>query len=66
MQTLQRFHLCGRRTPLKRDPVRSDRILFAKYSGSDTKLEGTEYIIIREDDVLGIFDVAAKSTKKAS
>jgi|SRR5579862_2552572 chaperonin GroES len=35
-----------------------DRILFGKYSGSDTKLDGTEYLIMREDDVLGILDVA--------
>jgi chaperonin GroES len=33
-----------------------DRVLFGKYSGSDTKVEGTEYIIMREDDVLGILD----------
>jgi chaperonin GroES len=31
-----------------------DRILFGKYSGSETKLDGTEYMIMREDDVLGI------------
>ena len=37
-----------------------DRILFGKYSGSETKLEGTEYIIMREDDVLGILVPAAK------
>ncbi len=37
-----------------------DRVLFAKYAGSDTKLNGAEYIIIREDDVLGILDGAAK------
>ena len=40
-----------------------DRILFGKYSGSDTKLDGTEYLIMREDDVLGILDVA-KTTGK--
>jgi chaperonin GroES len=33
-----------------------DRVLFGKYSGSDTKVEGTEYIIMREDDVLGVLD----------
>jgi len=33
-----------------------DRVLFGKYSGSDTKVDGTEYIIMREDDVLGILD----------
>jgi chaperonin GroES len=42
-----------------------DRILFGKYSGSDTKLEGTEYLIMREEDVLGVLDAAAKSTKKS-
>ncbi|HUN81919.1 MAG TPA: co-chaperone GroES [Phycisphaerae bacterium] len=36
-----------------------DRILFGKYSGTETKLIGTEYIIMREDDVLGIFESAA-------
>jgi chaperonin GroES len=45
------------------DVKAGDRILFGKYSGSDTKLDGTEYIIMREDDVLGILDKAAHSTK---
>lgn len=31
-----------------------DRILFSKYSGSEIKVEGEEYLIIREDDVLGV------------
>jgi chaperonin GroES len=31
-----------------------DRILFAKYSGSEVKLDGEEYLIMREEDVLGI------------
>ena len=31
-----------------------DKVLFGKYSGNDIKLDGTEYIIIREEDVLGI------------
>jgi len=39
-----------------------DRILFGKYSGSDTKLDGTEYIIMREDDVLGVLTVTAKAS----
>jgi len=37
-----------------------DRIMFGKYSGSDTKLDGTEYIIMREDDVFGILDAPLK------
>jgi chaperonin GroES len=43
-----------------------DRILFAKYSGSDTKLDGSEYLVMREDDVLGVLDLAAKPARKAS
>jgi chaperonin GroES len=47
------------------DVKAGDRILFGKYSGSDTKLDGTEYIIMREDDVLGILDAPAGSAKKS-
>ncbi len=43
-----------------------DRILFAKYSGSDTKVDNTEYLIMREDDILGVLDPAVKAAKKAS
>src|SRR3954469_13921471 len=42
------------------------RILFGKYSGSDIKLEQDEYLIMREDEVLGILDAKPKATKKAS
>ncbi|MFN0166087.1 MAG: co-chaperone GroES [Bryobacteraceae bacterium] len=41
-----------------------DRILFGKYSGSETTMDGTEYLIMREDDILGILDAAAKAAKK--
>jgi len=43
-----------------------DRVLFAKYSGSETTLDGTEYIIMREDDVLCILASAVKAAKKAT
>ena len=43
-----------------------DRILFGKYSGNEIKLDGTEYIIMREDDVLGVLDAAPHSLSKAS
>ena len=33
-----------------------DRVLFGKYSGTETTMIGTEYIVMREDDVLGIVD----------
>ena len=40
-----------------------DRVLFGKYSGTETKLIGTEYIIMREDDVLGILESATDKTR---
>jgi chaperonin GroES len=43
-----------------------DRILFGKYSGSDIKLDGDEYMIMREDEVLGVLDATPKAAKKAS
>ena len=33
-----------------------DLILFGKYSGSEVKIEGIEYLIMREDDVLGLVE----------
>ncbi|MEP7366321.1 MAG: co-chaperone GroES, partial [Acidobacteriota bacterium] len=36
------------------DVKAGDRVLFGKYSGTETKLVGTEYIIMREDDVLAV------------
>ncbi|MGD8836927.1 MAG: co-chaperone GroES [Desulfobacteraceae bacterium] len=33
-----------------------DRILFGKYAGTEVKIEGDEFLIMREDDVLGIID----------
>jgi chaperonin GroES len=35
---------------------KGDRILFGKYSGTEVKIEGDEFLIMREDDVLGIID----------
>jgi chaperonin GroES len=36
------------------DVKAGDTILFGKYSGTEIKIEGTEYLIIREDEVLGV------------
>jgi chaperonin GroES len=33
---------------------KGDRILFGKYAGTEVKIEGEEYLIMREDDVLGV------------
>lgn len=39
-----------------------DHILFGKYSGSDFKLDGQEYMIMREDEILGILDKSKKAS----
>ncbi len=44
----------GKVVPLDVQP--GDRILFGKYSGSEIKLDGVEYLIMREDEVLGILE----------
>ena len=54
----------GKVIPLDVQP--GDRILFGKYSGSDIKLDGEEYLIMREDEVLGILDAPVAAKKKAS
>jgi chaperonin GroES len=42
----------GKRVAL--EVKKGDRILFGKYSGTEVKIEGEEYLIMREDDVLGV------------
>ena len=44
----------GKRVPL--DVKAGDTILFGKYSGQEIKLDGEEYLIMREDDVLAVID----------
>jgi chaperonin GroES len=38
------------------DLKKGDRVLFGKYSGSEVQLDGNEYLIMREDDVLGVIE----------
>ena len=47
-------------TVVSLDVKAGDRILFGKYSGSEIKLDGEELLILREDEVLGVLDPAAK------
>ena len=49
----------GKVRPL--DVKEGDRILFGKYSGTEIKLDGEDYVIMREEEVLGIITGAAKS-----
>ena len=45
------------------DVKAGDRILFGKYSGSDIKIDGVEYLIMREDEVLGVLEGGTKKAK---
>jgi chaperonin GroES len=51
----------GKRIPL--DVKAGDTILFGKYSGQEIKLDGEEYIIMREDEVLGVIEGESKKKK---
>ena len=44
----------GKRTPL--DVKEGDTILFGKYSGQEIKLHGEEYLIMREEEILGVLN----------
>src|ERR1700674_691611 len=52
----------GKRVPL--DVKAGDLILFGKYSGQEIKLEGEEYLIMREDEVLGVIEGGSDTKKK--
>ena len=54
----------GKIVPLDVQP--GDRILFGKYSGSEIKLDGEEFMIMREDEVLGILDAKPVAAQKES
>jgi chaperonin GroES len=38
------------------DVKAGDRILFGKYSGAETKIEGEEYLILKEDEILAVLE----------
>ena len=43
------------------DVKAGDRVLFGKYAGTEIKLDGDEYLILREDDILGVIEGASKA-----
>jgi chaperonin GroES len=51
----------GKRISL--DVTAGDTILFGKYSGQEIKLDGEDYLIMREDDVLAIIEGGTKNKK---
>ena len=48
----------GKRVPL--DVKEGDTILFGKYSGQEIKIDGEEYLIMREEEVLGVIETKKK------
>ena len=52
----------GKRVPL--DVKAGDTILFGKYSGQEIKIDGEEFLIMREDEVLGVLEDGAAAKKK--
>ena len=44
----------GERIPM--DVAAGDRVLYAKYAGTEIKLEGTKYLILKESDILAILE----------
>ncbi|MEH2673847.1 co-chaperone GroES [Bradyrhizobium elkanii] len=53
----------GQLVPLDVDP--GDRVLFGKWSGNEVKIDGQDYLIMKESDLLGVVDKAA-SLKRAA
>jgi chaperonin GroES len=54
----------GKVRPL--DVKEGDRILFGKYSGTEIKIDGEDFIIMREEEVLGVLTGASSSTTSSS
>jgi chaperonin GroES len=54
----------GKLTPL--DVKEGDVVLFAKWGGTEVKLDNEELLIMKESDILGIVEGATKSKKKAA
>src|SRR5918997_6037238 len=44
------------------DVKEGDRVLFGKYSGSEIKIDGEEYLIMREDEILGVIERAGAAS----
>jgi len=44
----------GKKAPL--EVRKGDRVLFGKYSGTEIKIDGVEYLMMKEDDVLGVVE----------
>ena len=49
-----KVHEDGKKVPL--EVKKGDRVLFGKYSGTEIKVDGNEYLMMREEDILGIVE----------
>jgi chaperonin GroES len=54
----------GKLVPL--DVKAGDRILFGKWSGTEVKIDGVEYLIMKESDIMGVLDATTTAKKKAA
>ena len=54
----------GKLIPL--DVKAGDRILFGKWSGTEVKIDGVEFLIMKESDIMGILDETPQAKKKAA
>ena len=53
----------GKLTPL--DVKAGDRVLFGKWSGTEVKIDGVEYLIMKESDIMGVIEQTAARRKAA-
>ena len=54
----------GKVTPL--DVKAGDQIIFGKWSGTEVRIDGEELLIMKESDIMGVIEGAAKKQKKAA
>jgi chaperonin GroES len=54
----------GKLIPL--DVKEGDRVLFGKWSGTEVKIDGVEYLIMKESDIMGVLDATSTAKKKAA
>ena len=51
--------------PISLDVKKGDKVLFGKWSGTEVKIDGTEYLIMKESDIMGVVE-AQTAAKKAA
>jgi chaperonin GroES len=54
----------GKLQPL--DVKKGDRVLFGKWSGTEVRLDGEEYMIMKESDIMGVIDASAAGSRKVA